>query len=122
MKALQNIFPNQLNLPLTKTFTTIFRDRKSPRRPFDQQHEKNKVNLLAHVIGHISPGFYGKLQLLQFQRRIVKSEFHRQGDAKWIVIRRSLWDHNDTPCGRPAPSQLIGRPGSGRPQGVIGFF
>jgi DNA polymerase III delta prime subunit len=26
-----------------------------------------------------------------------KGEFHDQGDAKWIVIRRSLWGHNDTP-------------------------
>jgi hypothetical protein len=26
-------------------------------------------------------------------------EFHDQGDAKWIVIRTSLWGHNDTPCG-----------------------
>jgi hypothetical protein len=22
-------------------------------------------------------------------------EFHDQGDAEWIVIRRSLWGHND---------------------------
>jgi hypothetical protein len=38
-----------------------------------------------------------------------------QRDAEWIVIRRSLWGHNDTPCGR-----TIGRPGAGRPQGVFG--
>jgi hypothetical protein len=47
-----------------------------------------------------------------------KGDFHDQGDAKWIVIRRSLWGHNDTPCGRSAP----GHPGSGCPQGVIGVF
>ena len=52
----------------------------------------------------------------------VGGEFHDQGDAKWIVIRRSLWGHNDTPCGRPAPGRPIGRPGSGRPQGVVGVY
>jgi hypothetical protein len=26
-------------------------------------------------------------------------EFHDHRDAKWIVIRRQLWGHNDTPCG-----------------------
>jgi hypothetical protein len=49
-------------------------------------------------------------------------ELHDQGDAKWIVIRRLLWDHNDTPCGRPAPGRPIGRPGSSPPQGVMGGF
>ena len=29
-------------------------------------------------------------------------EFHDQGDAKRIVIRRSLLGHNDTPCRQPA--------------------
>jgi hypothetical protein len=28
-------------------------------------------------------------------------EFRDQGDAEWIVIRRLLWGHNDTPCRRP---------------------
>jgi hypothetical protein len=32
-------------------------------------------------------------------------EFHDHGDAKWIVIRRSLWGHNDTPY-RPARVRL----------------
>jgi hypothetical protein len=45
-----------------------------------------------------------------------------KGDAKWIVIRRSLWGHNDTPCGQPALGQPIGCPGSGRLQGEIGVF
>jgi hypothetical protein len=49
----------------------------------------------------------------------VVSEFHNQGDAKWIVIRGQLRGHNDTPFGRPAPGWPIGRLGSGRPQGVI---
>ena len=30
----------------------------------------------------------------------VVREFRDQGDAKRIVIRRSLWGHNDTPFGR----------------------
>jgi hypothetical protein len=41
-------------------------------------------------------------------------KFRDQGDAKWILIRRSLWGHNDTPGGRPAPGRPIGRPGPGR--------
>jgi hypothetical protein len=49
-------------------------------------------------------------------------EFHDHGDAKWIVIMRSLWGHNDMLCGRPAPGRPIGRPGSGHPSGVIGAF
>jgi hypothetical protein len=53
---------------------------------------------------------------------LLSGEFHDQGDAKWIVIRRSLWGLNDPPCGRPAPGRPIGRPGSGRPQGGIGVF
>jgi hypothetical protein len=53
----------------------------------------------------------------KFRRR--PGRFHDQGDDKWIVIRGSLWGHNDTPCGWPVP----GGPGwSGRPQGVIGVF
>jgi hypothetical protein len=28
-------------------------------------------------------------------------ELHDQGDAKWIVIREQLRDHNDMPFGRP---------------------
>jgi hypothetical protein len=28
-------------------------------------------------------------------------EFNDQGDAEWIVIRRQLKGHNDTPCGQP---------------------
>jgi hypothetical protein len=39
-----------------------------------------------------------------------RGEFHDQGDAKWIVIRRQLRGHNDTPCGRRVP----GRPVAGR--------
>jgi hypothetical protein len=49
-------------------------------------------------------------------------EFHDQGDAKGIVIRKSLWGHNDTACGWPAPGRPIGGPGAGRPQAVIGVF
>jgi hypothetical protein len=46
----------------------------------------------------------------------VSGKFHDQEDAKWIVIRRQLWVHNDTPFG------LIGRPGFGHTQGVFGVF
>ena len=36
-----------------------------------------------------------------------------------LVIRRSLWGHNDTPFGRPTPGRPVGRPGVGRPLGVF---
>jgi hypothetical protein len=45
--------------------------------------------------------------------------FHDQGDAKWIVIRRELRGHNNTPFGKPIPGRPIGRPGVGRPQGIF---
>jgi hypothetical protein len=47
-------------------------------------------------------------------------EFHDQGDAKWIVIKRQLWGHNDTPCGQPVPGRPISL--SGCPLGVFGGF
>jgi hypothetical protein len=50
----------------------------------------------------------------------VGGEFHDQGDAKWIVIRRPLRHHNDKPFGRPNPGWPIGRPAVGHPQGVFG--
>jgi hypothetical protein len=55
----------------------------------------------------------GKFYALVADEGFLQGEFHDQGDTKWIVIRRLLCDHNDTP---------ISRPGSGRPQGVIGVF
>jgi hypothetical protein len=59
---------------------------------------------------------------LNFAKKVLfhKGDFHDQGDAKWIVIRRSLWGHNDTPFGRPTPGRPDGRPGVGRPSGVMG--
>jgi hypothetical protein len=42
--------------------------------------------------------------------------FHDQEDVESIVIRRSIWGDDDTPCGRLASGRPIGRPGSGRPQ------
>jgi hypothetical protein len=43
-------------------------------------------------------------------------------DAEWIVIRKPLWGHNNTPFGRPSPGRPIGRPGVGHPQGVFCIF
>jgi hypothetical protein len=57
----------------------------------------------------------------QFSSKMTLSDFHDQADAEWIVIRgplkslndkwkvirRSLWGHNDTPCGRLAPAGLL---------------
>jgi hypothetical protein len=50
------------------------------------------------------------------------SKFHDQGDAEWIVIRRPLSGHNDTPFRQPIPGRPIGRPGYGRPSGLFGSF
>jgi CRP-like cAMP-binding protein len=58
--------------------------------------------------------------IFSIDQKTSAGEFHDQGDTKWIVIRRSLWGHNNTPCEWPAPGQPIGRPGSGRLQGVFG--
>jgi hypothetical protein len=40
---------------------------------------------------------------------IIEGGFHNQGEAKWIVIRRSVLGHNDTPCEQLAPGRPIGR-------------
>jgi hypothetical protein len=50
----------------------------------------------------------------------MEGKFHDQGDTEWIVIRRQLRGHNDMQFGRPNPSRPIGRPVTGRPQGVFG--
>jgi hypothetical protein len=64
--------------------------------------------------------------LLQFATQLAftsaAGKFHDQGETEWIVIRTSLWGHNDTPCRRSAPGRPIGRSGSGRPQGVMSGF
>jgi hypothetical protein len=39
-----------------------------------------------------------------------------------MVIKMSLWGHNDTPFMRPTPGWPVGRPGVGRPKGVLGVF
>jgi hypothetical protein len=35
-------------------------------------------------------------------------KFYDQGDANWIVIRRQLRGHIDTPCGRLTPNRPMG--------------
>jgi hypothetical protein len=45
-----------------------------------------------------SPGLTRKTSVGQLLHGIL----HDQGDAKWIVIRRHLWGHNDTPFGLAA--------------------
>jgi hypothetical protein len=75
--------------------------------------------LTSTALNRAGPCF--KLQE-SFRSNTFDGEFHDQGDAKWIVIRRQLRGHNDTPCGRQAPGRPNGRLGSGRPQGVIDIF
>jgi hypothetical protein len=71
-------------------------------RPLETDNENRKYTFYANIT---------------FQTKI-----HDQGDANWIVIRRSLWGNNNTPCGRPAPGWPISRQRSGHPQGAIGVF
>jgi hypothetical protein len=58
----------------------------------------------------------------------LKGEFHDQGYARWIVIRRSLRGHNDTPCGQPASCspRAANKPACSQPIGrlqvIIGVF
>jgi hypothetical protein len=56
------------------------------------------------------------------EMRNSEGDFHDQGDAEWIVIRRSLWGHNCMPFGRPTPGRPIGWLGVGLPQGIMGGF
>jgi hypothetical protein len=39
---------------------------------------------------------------------------------EWIVVRRPLRGHDNTPFGQPTPGRHIGRPRVGRPQGAFG--
>jgi hypothetical protein len=54
------------------------------------------------------PSALGRTSAIQLS---YPGEFYDQVDAKWIVIRRSLWGRNDTPCGWP--------PGVWPPAGLI---
>jgi hypothetical protein len=46
----------------------------------------------AQIPQRMSNSYLGKI--------VLNGEFHDQGVAKWTVIGRSLWGHNDTPCAR----------------------
>jgi hypothetical protein len=82
-------------------------------------------NCIFHVLGEV-PIFQSLLQNSNLQKYFAENsaagKSHDQGDAKWIVIRRPLRGHNDTPFGRPTPCRSLVRPRVGRPQGVIGGF
>jgi hypothetical protein len=59
------------------------------------------------------------------QQESKEGKFHDQGDAKWIVFRRPLGGHNETPFGQPTPGRPIGRPGVGHPSGecaVLSYY
>jgi hypothetical protein len=66
--------------------------------------------LPAQRVGHGGPGWNFR-----------GGKFHDMGDAKWIVIRRSLRGNNDTPFER-STRPLGVHSGSSRLQGVIGVF
>jgi hypothetical protein len=53
---------------------------------------------------------------------IVIGGSHDKADTEWIVIRRPLRGHNDTPFGRLTPGLPNGRPEVGHPQGEFGVF
>jgi hypothetical protein len=53
---------------------------------------------------------------------MTSGKFHDQGDAKRIVVRGRLWDHNDMYFGRLTPGWPIGCLGVGCPQGMFGVF
>jgi hypothetical protein len=52
---------------------------------------------------------------------VLVSAMNRQ-TLNWIVIRRPLRGHNDTPFGRPTPGRPKGHPRVGHPQGEFGVF
>jgi hypothetical protein len=65
----------------------------------------------------------GRERLLEIPRiENSKGGCHDLADAEWIVIRRPLRGHNDTPFGQPTPSRPIGRRGVGHAQSVFGIF
>jgi hypothetical protein len=45
--------------------------------------------------------------LVSIRCPFITGEFHDQGDAKKIVIRGKLRDHNNTPFGRATPGRTV---------------
>jgi hypothetical protein len=82
---------------------------------YSSLYRKRKVD--GKRRNELLPGRGGK----SFCRSFV-GESHDQADAEWIVIRTQLRGHNDMPFGRPTPSQPIGHPGVGHPQGISGVI
>jgi hypothetical protein len=56
------------------------------------------------------------------QAHLDEGGFQDQGDAKWILIRGSLWSHYVTLCGRPTPDLPTGHPGVCRFLGEFGVL
>jgi hypothetical protein len=67
--------------------------------------------LISSVIYYHDLPDRGTSLIISQSDQLPDGKFHDQGDAKWIVIRGKLRGHNNTPCGRPAPSRPIGRQG-----------
>jgi hypothetical protein len=79
------------------------------------------LNAVCPVGGRSMPGLLARYGMAAHKAAAL-GVFHDQGDAKWIVIRRPLRGHNDTPFRQPTTGWPISRPGFGRPQGVFGVF
>jgi hypothetical protein len=107
-----------MEIETTPTSTTL-QDTQVTTGEVDEEEEKNEVDgMIMTNCQSTKVTSSGEKE----EGKVDGGEFHDQGDAKWIVIRRPLRGHNDTPFGWPAPGRPIGRPGSGRPQGIIGVF
>jgi polyhydroxyalkanoate synthesis regulator phasin len=94
----------------TSATSTTLQDTWVTTGEVDEEEEKNKVDgMIMTNCQSTKVTSSGEEE----EDKVDGGEFHDQGDAKWIVIRRLLRGHNDMP---------IGRPGSGRPKGIIGAF
>jgi hypothetical protein len=63
-----------------------------------------------------------KIKAKGVRNRILNRDENRSSNVRNFPCQTLEISHNDTPCRRPAPAWLIGRPGSGCLQGVIGVF
>jgi hypothetical protein len=86
------------------------------------ENEMKEVNTNAEALKKNFLELTELKHILRKTQQFFEGECHGQTDAKWIVMKESLRDLNDTPFRRPIPSRPVGRPGVGHPQGVIGVF
>jgi hypothetical protein len=80
----------------------VFLVKALPKEKMDIAADGLKHHCTAAI--HVMPDF-SHTAGVQPDIEITSGEFHDQGDAEWIVLKRQLRGHNDTPFGLTTPSR-----------------